>query len=1046
MIAGLYPPASDAEEEIAALVATLHATDQRLQQLTGGEIDTVTDSQGRSSLLRSAQERLHSIQAARVAAILDSLPAHIALLSPRGIIISVNQSWRRFAGANAMRGEESGVGLNYAGTCDSARGANAAEAYQAAAGIRAVLDGSTRSFSLQYPCHSPDERRWFLMTVMPLAEDRFNGAVVMHLDISAEKLAGDKLRDSELRFRQMAESMDDVFYLVDVKSGRTLYVSPSYERLSGRSCESLYRHPESWAESIYLDDRAATAAKYEAGLKWGAFEYECRIVRPDGVIRWMSCRGFPVRDQAGNLVRIAGVAKDITEHRQDEESLLRFRAAMDTTGDAITLINRATMHFVDVNATACAMFGYTREELLELEPARLRATTTDLLASDYDKLIAGEGANEVNEAVLKRKDGSSLQVEVRRHAQRSGVDWIIVGVVRDITQRKQAEAKIKRLDRVNALLSHMNALIVRVKDRDQLFNGACRIAVEQGGFRMALVGGVDPDSLRVTPLATAGVNEELTAIFKGLMASNTYDNTIVMRAVRNNEILVSNDLHRDPSILLGAQYLEYGVRSMVVLPLAVAGQVVAVMGLYAGESEYFHEVELKLLAELSEDIAFAIDHLGKQERLDYLAYYDALTGLANRNLFLERVEQLLVTAALGGHRLGLALIDLERFRNINYTLGRPAGDTLLRQVARWLSENLGDASMVARVGADQFALVMLKFRQPADAAAALEQTLKTLLEHPFHLEAAVFLISAKAGLAMFPEDGPDAATLFKHAEAALKMAKLGGERCQPYTQTISDKVAGRLTLENQLRRALERDEFVLHYQPKMCAASGKLSGAEALIRWNDPNNGLVAPGRFIPVLEETGLIYEVGRWALRQTIAEHLRWRDAGLPDIRIAVNVSPLQLRNRAYIAQIEQDLGADPRAASGVELEVTESVIMEDVNYSIASLHAIRALGLSVAIDDFGTGFSSLSYLSKLPLDTLKIDRSFVIDMTAGPQGLALVSTIIGLAHSLKLKVIAEGVETEEQSRLLRLLNCDDLQGFFFSRPLPSAEFEATFLSPVA
>ncbi|HMF76800.1 MAG TPA: EAL domain-containing protein, partial [Bryobacteraceae bacterium] len=272
-----------------------------------------------------------------------------------------------------------------------------------------------------------------------------------------------------------------------------------------------------------------------------------------------------------------------------------------------------------------------------------------------------------------------------------------------------------------------------------------------------------------------------------------------------------------------------------------------------------------------------------------------------------------------------------------------------------------------------------------------------------------------------------------------------GERYLFYTQTMNERVAEKLSLENQLRQALDKGEFVLHYQPKVNLASGKLTSAEALIRWNDPRTGLVPPFQFIPILEETGLIHEVGRWALRKAIEEYLRWRAAGLAAVRIAVNVSPLQLRNRGFIAEIEQAIGIDAHAAAGLELEITESLIMEDVKHSIASLQAIRAMGVTIAIDDFGTGFSSLSYLSKLPLDTLKIDRSFVINMTAGPQGLALVSTIISLAHALKLKVVAEGVETEEQSRLLRLLNCDEIQGFLFSKPVPVEIFETKFLIPL-
>jgi EAL domain-containing protein (putative c-di-GMP-specific phosphodiesterase class I) len=250
-------------------------------------------------------------------------------------------------------------------------------------------------------------------------------------------------------------------------------------------------------------------------------------------------------------------------------------------------------------------------------------------------------------------------------------------------------------------------------------------------------------------------------------------------------------------------------------------------------------------------------------------------------------------------------------------------------------------------------------------------------------------------------------------------------------------------LHDRLRQALDKEEFVLHYQPKVNLASGRLTGAEALIRWNDPRTGLMLPGRFIPLLEECGMIQEVGRWALHQTIADHLRWRDAGLAAVRIAVNVSALQLRDRSFIAEVGQAVGGDAGSAAGLELEITESVIMQDVKHSAGILHVIRAMGVSVAIDDFGTGFSSLGYLARLPLDTLKIDQSFVADMCGGPRGLALVSAIIGLAVALKFTVVAEGVETDEQSQQLLMLRCDEMQGSLIGMPVPRDVFEARFLA---
>jgi EAL domain-containing protein (putative c-di-GMP-specific phosphodiesterase class I) len=306
----------------------------------------------------------------------------------------------------------------------------------------------------------------------------------------------------------------------------------------------------------------------------------------------------------------------------------------------------------------------------------------------------------------------------------------------------------------------------------------------------------------------------------------------------------------------------------------------------------------------------------------------------------------------------------------------------------------------------------------------------------------VYRIAAKFGVAIFPDDGPDATILFKNAEAALKKAKVEGHRHLFYTQKMTENVAQRLSLENQLRQALGKDEFVLHYQPKVNLASGEITAVEALIRWNDPRSGLVPPGLFIPILEETGLIYDVGLWALHQALRDYLRWRAAGLHAVRIAVNVSPLQMRHPGFVALIKQIVASDARAAQGLELEITEGTIMGDMKQAIASLQAIRALGIRIAIDDFGTGFSSLGYLSKLPIDTLKIDRMFVIDMATDEQGLSLVSTIINLAHSLHLKVVAEGVETEEQSHLLRLLKCDEMQGYLFSKPVPVDVLEQQFL----
>jgi diguanylate cyclase (GGDEF)-like protein len=466
-----------------------------------------------------------------------------------------------------------------------------------------------------------------------------------------------------------------------------------------------------------------------------------------------------------------------------------------------------------------------------------------------------------------------------------------------------------------------------------------------------------------------------------------------------------------------------------------------VLALYADEAGFFDDDEMKLLTELAVDIGFAIDHIEKEERLNYLAYYDEITGLPNRTLFLEQVSQQLKLHESGKFTVGLALIDIDRFRNINETRGRSVGDELLNLVARRLAAAGVEFGALARVGVNCYG-VTVSGRDVANIALDVEQVLRSCFANAFVLSESELRIAGRAGIALFPVDGSDAESLLRSAEAALERVKRGVESVLFYAPEMTLRVAAALDLESRLRTALERDELILHYQPKVSLADRRLVGVEALLRWNDPLTGTMLPALFIPLLEETGLIYDVGRWALRRAIQDYLQWRDAGFEAVRVAVNVSPLQLRQAGFVADLALLASVDPRAAGGLELELTESLIMEDVKHNAASLQAIRAMGLTLAIDDFGTGFSSLSYLSKLPVNTLKIDQSFVVDMTASREGLTVVSTIIDLAHSLGLNVVAEGVETEEQAGILRDLGCDEMQGHLICEAVPRKDFEGRFL----
>ncbi len=608
----------------------------------------------------------------------------------------------------------------------------------------------------------------------------------------------------------------------------------------------------------------------------------------------------------------------------------------------------------------------------------------------------------------------------------------IVGNHIDITDRKRAEKRIAQLNRVYAVLSGINALIVRTQDRDELLREACRIAVDAGQFKLAWIGLMDDTGARMMLAASEGSADYIELLSPELNSIQTEKN-LLAQAVREKSPVVSNDIANDVRIAIRQQAMERGLRSLAVLPLIIGEEVIGVLALYAESPGFFDEAEMKLLLELAGDISFAIDHIGKSQKLEYLAYYDPLTGLANRSLFLERLEQQITAARQGQGNLAVFLLDIERFKAVNDALGRQYGDELLKEIAQRLVHSGGDATRFARIGADHFGVFRVESKNEEQYARLIESKLKEVFDNPFTVFDKEIRVSAKVGITMFPGDGDHAEVLLRNAEAALKQAKKRGERYVFFEARMTDRVAERLSLENKLRRALENRELVLHYQPKIELENRRIVGVEALIRWQSPELGLVPPVRFIPLLEETGLILEVGKWALSQAAVDHRRWVESKLPPVRVAVNVSPIQLRQRDFASVVEKAI-IDGVAPVGIDLEITESVLMDNVQANIDKLKAARALGINIAIDDFGTGYSSLGYLAKLPVHSIKIDRSFVAAMLAEPDAATLVQTIISLAHSLRLKVCAEGVETEEQARMLRLLRCDEMQGYLFSKPLPA------------
>jgi len=468
-----------------------------------------------------------------------------------------------------------------------------------------------------------------------------------------------------------------------------------------------------------------------------------------------------------------------------------------------------------------------------------------------------------------------------------------------------------------------------------------------------------------------------------------------------------------------------------------------------GGEERYYEARLVSI-DVQETLCLMRDITERKEaenRVYRLAYFDTLTGLPNRLSFFERLEREVQRARYHNSKLAVLFMDLDGFKNVNDTLGHGAGDLLLQWVADRLRQGVRPADLVARndsmavetdlarLGGDEFTVLMPQLRQ-GENALAVAHRIHEMMRRPFVLEGREVVLTTSIGIAVYPDDGEDAATLLKHADTAMYHAKdQGRNNCQFYSASLTQEAMRRLNLESNLRLALERGEFFLVYQPQLDLASGRIHSLEALIRWQHPEQGLISPMDFIPLAEENGLIVSIGDWVLRTACSDLARWQAAGHP-LRVAVNLSAVQFRNPDLVSRIKAILADTEVAPQWLELEVTEGALMEDSSVTLATLNALREVGMQLSLDDFGTGYSSLSYLQRLPLNNLKVDQSFVRGLPANRESLAIVRAIVSLAKNLGFTITAEGIETLEQARILRGLACETLQGYYISKPVPAGE----------
>ena len=609
-------------------------------------------------------------------------------------------------------------------------------------------------------------------------------------------------------------------------------------------------------------------------------------------------------------------------------------------------------------------------------------------------------------------------------------------------QRQQLE----RLAKVVRVHSAINSAVIRIRNRDELLQEVCRLAVDLGGFFGAVVWVVDGTGRWAWLKCRAGeeVRDSETLQRLEIGDGTGPDPSLSGRALRTGKVVVCKDVARDGAPVTGRdRLLARGIRSLIALPLIVEGKRVAVLTLSACEAAPAEDGELvRLLENIAASLSFALHSLESADAAQYLASFDPLTGLAKRALLCERLDEQLrslsdgagrAPGATSAARATVIAFDVRGLGSINTLYGQRVGDLLLQRLVERLKRHAGGDERIGYLGAGTFVLL----ERTADPVSATPQLDAALLEDPFEIEGRRVRLSVSCGAAEHSPEVASGAILVQRAEAALKRAKETGERYLNYRPEMSRETVRRVVLEHRLRTALEERQFVLHYQPQIDLATGRIDAAEALLRWRDPALGLVLPGRFLAVLESSGMIVPLGNWALLKAVEDLESWRQVGCAPMRVGVNVSAQQLKQREFLRGL---LGLAERLAPfagfGLDIEITETTLLQDLEGTSAKLSELRKAGIRVALDDFGTGYSSLGLLSKLPVDVLKIDRSFVRGLPEDAASVTLVASIIELASAFDLITVAEGVETAEQLAGLRALRCSHSQGFLHSAAVPAHE----------
>ena len=859
-------------------------------------------------------------------------------------------------------------------------------------------------------------------------------AIGSHMgQFAARRRAEEALRKSEERFRGLTQLSSDWYWEQDSEF--------RFTELSGGEFPGVPSLGSARWEIAGVEARDWQAHRAVLEAHQAFRDFECTQTMASGERRYMSISGQPLFDAGGRFIGYRGTGRDVTEHRRIEEELRRFRASMDMSGDMILIVDRQSMRFVDVNAQACRLLGYTREELLRRGPADVMPESREELESNLERNMADPNGVSYRRGVYFCKDGTELPFEATRCMLESQGQWRVVVIARDIRERiaaeqerRLAEERIRNQAHQQRLIAEFGRHALGNADLADVLNRAVRLAAEALETDHCDMMELDPDGKALTLRAAAGrpsdwIDTHKVSLREGSLA--TYQLT-------RSEAVILEDLATDPRFPASGLPAQ-GIRSGVQVPIHGTKGLIGLLGAYALAPRHFTEDDVNFLGSIANILAVAIERKNAEDRLAYLAQFDALTGLPNRHLFHDRLAQMLAQAKRNNSLMAVLFIDLDRFKLVNDTLGHAVGDKLLKEAAVRLQQCVRLSDTVGRLGGDEFSAILSELSRPADASVVAQKVIEALTR-PFVLDGYETYVSASIGITVFPDDGDAPGTLIMNADAAMYRAKeQGRDNFQFFTREMNERALARVQMESQLRRAIERSEFILHYQPRIDLATGTICGFEALLRWNHPDRGVVSPAEFIPVLEDTGLILPVGEWVIGEACRRMVEWRRAGLSVPPVAVNLSARQFQQKdleSSVRRIVAETGAD---ATLLQFEITESLLMDDPAAAARTLRGLRDSGVKLSVDDFGTGYSSLAYLKRFPLDALKIDRAFVRDIATDPEDAAIALAIINLAHTLELQVVAEGVETEAQLDFLIAHGCDEMQGYYFCGAVDPQQCEA-------